>query len=74
MDPAYVIGAFLIVLVLVVIIGTPYRNSTPRQKAVPAPRTAAPPRPTAAPGTVPPPAPGHRYVIHNGTLVQVRNP
>lgn len=65
--------AFAIVLALVAGLGTPLRSSAPSQPA------AAPPPPAApvATGqsrqqTYPPPAPGHRYAIQNGQLVQVR--
>lgn len=72
----FVIGAFLLCVVLVCVLGTPYRSSGPGRSApaaaAPPPQGQAQPRTTPGQAAYPPPAPGHRYVIQNGQLVQQR--
>lgn len=87
MDPAWVFVAFIVIMALVAIVGTPYRGAPRRGDAPAAPQQ--PPagtqqtvnlsqsgRPITQGGQTffPPPPPGHRYVIgQDGQLKAVRN-
>ena len=73
----FVIGAFLLCVMLVCIFGTPYRSSAPRQTtaapAAPQPQgQAQQPRTAQGQPTYGPPPPGHRWAIQNGQLVLQR--